>query len=109
MKKTKENKTDFGIVPLSDRVVLRPLKKEELEKKSASGIIIPDTVSNKEKPEQAQVVAVGPGKYDDGAIIPMTLKVGDRVIFSKYGFEELKHEGEEYYIISESQILAIIK
>ncbi|MBP9816936.1 MAG: co-chaperone GroES [Candidatus Pacebacteria bacterium] len=94
-----------SIEPLSDRVVVRPLSASETV--SASGIIIPDTV-NKEKPEQGTVVAVGPGKYDDGDLVPMTVKKGDVVLFSKYGFDDVKIDGEEYYIISEANILAII-
>ena len=96
------------IIPIGDKVLIKPISPEELEKKSLSGIIIPDTVS-KEKPEQGKVIAVGGGKYEDGKLVPMTVKVGDRVIFSKYGYDEVKHDGEEYYILSESNILAIIK
>lgn len=97
-----------SIIPLGDRVLLKPMSVDELEKKSASGIIIPDTVS-KEKPEQGKVIAVGKGKYDDGKLMPLTVKVGDRVMFSKYGYDEVKVDGVEYYIVSESNILAIIK
>jgi len=79
-----------------------------MDKKSASGIIIPDTVS-KEKPEQGKVVAVGGGKYEDGKLLPMSVKVGDKIVFSKYGYDEVKINEEEYYILSESSILAIIK
>ena len=95
------------IRPLGDRVVVRPLTTEEAGTTSASGIIIPDTVS-KEKPEQGIVVGVGPGKFEHGAIVPMTVKVGDRVIFSKYGYDEVKVGGSEYYIDSESSVLGII-
>jgi len=99
----------FGIEPLADRVLVKPLSEEELSSTtSPSGIIIPDTV-DKEKPAQGKVVAVGPGKYDDGVLEPMTVKVGDRVVFSKYGYDEIKYEGEEYYILSESNLLAVIK
>lgn len=94
-----------AIEPLSDRVVVRPLSAAETV--SASGIIIPDTV-NKEKPEQGTVVAVGPGKYEDGKRNPMTVKKGDTVLFSKYGYDDVKIDGEEYFIISEASILAII-
>jgi chaperonin GroES len=102
---TQKSTKKFSLSPLSDRVVVRPLKKSE--ERMVGGIIIPDTVS-KEKPERGTVVAAGPGRYDDGALIPMTLSVGDEVIFSKYGFEEVKIDGEEYYIISESNVLAVI-
>lgn len=98
-------KSDIGINPLGDRVVVKPIEKEE--KVSASGIIIPDTV-NKEKPMKGKVIAVGPGKYDDGAIIPMQVKVGQTVLFSKYGYDEVKVDGVEYYILAETQVLAVI-
>lgn len=97
-----------GIRPLGDRVVIRMLTDDEAGTKSPSGIIIPDTVS-KEKPEQGVVVAVGAGKYDDGVRIPMEVAVGDRVVFSKYGYDEVKIGGTEYYIVSETNLLAIIK
>ena len=97
-----------GIMPLQDRVVLKPLTKEEMGTTTSFGIIIPETV-DKEKPEQGTVVAVGPGKLgDDNKIIPVSVKVGDRVMFSKYGFDEIKVAGVEYYIVSESNILAVI-
>ena len=94
------------ITPLHDRVVVKPADKNE-EKQLASGIIIPETV-DKERPYKGVVVAVGGGKYDDGDLIPMTVKVGDTVLFSKYGYDEVKIEGEEYYILSESSVLAIL-
>lgn len=98
----------FGLWPLGDRVVLRPLASEEMGDKRASGIIIPDTVS-KEKPEQGKVVAVGEGRWDDGVLIKPSVKVGDRVVFSRYGYDEIKYAGEEYYILKEENILAILK
>jgi len=91
--------------PLADRVVVKPATKEE---KSVSGIIIPDTV-DKEKPAKGVVVAVGAGKIEDGKLIPMHVKVGDKVLFSKYGYDEVKIDGEEYFILSESSILGILK
>ncbi len=100
-------KSDISLQPLGDRVVVKPADKNE-EKVSASGIIIPETV-DKEKPAKGKVVAVGPGKYDDGELVPMQVKVGQTVLFSKYGYDEVKVGGEEYYILSESQILAVIK
>jgi chaperonin GroES len=106
--KEKSDISKLGIVPLGDKVLVRPFGKDELEKKSASGIIIPDTVS-KEAPDQGEVMAVGPGRYDAGQIIPMTVKVGDKVLFSKYGYEEVKVDGKDYYIFSESSIMAVIK
>ncbi len=96
------------IKPLSDRVIVRPLTEEELGTVSASGIIIPET-AKKEKPEQGVVIAVGPGKWDEDGEkrITMEVKEGDRVVFSKYGFDELKIENKEYFIVSESSILGI--
>lgn len=96
----------FHIKPLSDRVVVKPEEKEG-EKKLASGIIIPET-ADKEKPMKGEVVAVGPGKVDDGKRVPLDLKVGDTVLFSKYGYDEVKIDGEEYYILSESSILGVL-
>jgi chaperonin GroES len=96
----------FSLSPLGDRIVVKPSEKEG-EKKLASGIIIPETV-DKEKPAQGTVVAVGVGKYEDGKRIPMQVKVGDTVLFSKYGYDEVKIEGVEYYILSESSILGVV-
>jgi chaperonin GroES len=97
----------FSFTPLGDRIVVKPAEKEG-EKKLASGIIIPDSV-DKEKPAQGTVVAVGEGKYDDGARIPLQVKVGDLVLFSRYGYDEVKIEGQEYYILAESNVLGIVK
>jgi chaperonin GroES len=97
-------KSKVSISPLSDRVVVQPFAKEEI---SSSGIIIPDT-AKQDKPERGTVVATGPGKYEDGSHSPMTVKVGDVVLFSKYGYEEVKIDGQEYFILSESAILAKI-
>lgn len=97
-----------GIVqPLGDRVLVRP---EEVDEEfSASGFILPDS-AHKEKPERGTVVAVGEGKRNEkGDILPMRIKPGDTVIFSKYGFDEIKIDEEEYYIVNESNILAVIK
>jgi chaperonin GroES len=98
------------LVPLHDRVIVRQLTEAEAGTQNAFGIIIPDTVS-KEKPEQGIVVATGPGKWDEDGErrIPMSVEVGDKVVFSKYGYDEVKVAGEEYYIVSEGNILAIIK
>lgn len=89
--------------PLGDRVVVKPGEKEE---KTKSGIVLPDTA--KEKPQEGEVVAVGSGKYEDGQKIPLEVKVGDKVIYSKYGGTEVKVDGEEYLILSERDILAIV-
>jgi chaperonin GroES len=99
-------KQNVPVSPLGDRVVVRPADTNE-EKQLASGIIIPETV-DKERPSKGTVVAVGPGKYDDGVLVPMTVKVGDTVLFSKYGFDEVKIDGVEYYILSEGSVLAVL-
>ena len=95
-------------MPLGDRVLVKPIDTDELATKTDSGIIIPDTVS-KEKPEQGKVLAVGDGRYDDGKLIKPRFKEGDRILFSKYGYDEIKIEDEELFIIKEENILAIIK
>jgi chaperonin GroES len=88
--------------PLADRVLVKPIEKEE---KTKSGIYLPDTA--KEKPQEGEIMAVGPGKMtDDGKRIPMDLKVGDRVIYAKYGGTEIKVDDEELMILRESDILA---
>jgi chaperonin GroES len=88
--------------PLADRVLVRPIEKEE---KTKSGIYLPDTA--KEKPQEGEVLAVGPGKMsDDGKRIPLDLKVGDKVIYAKYGGTEIKVDDEELIILRESDILA---
>jgi chaperonin GroES len=97
-----------GLMPLGDRIVVRPLDESEMGTKSPSGIIIPDTVS-KEKPAQGIVVAVGPGRVgDDNKRVPMSVEAGDRILFSKYGFDEVKVGGKEYFIVSEQSVLAVI-
>ena len=105
-KKNITNKNVSKIRPLGDRVLLRPLSEEEISKTS-SGIIIPDTV-HKEKPEQGMVIAVGDGKIVNDKKIPVCVKVGDRVVFSRYGYDEVKFEGEEFYLLKEENILAVI-
>ncbi len=93
------------IKPLADRVVLKPTEAEE---KTKTGIIL--TASAQEKPQVAEVVAVGPGAYsEDGKLIPMTIKVGDKVIASKYAGTEVKCDGIEYTIVREGDILAIVE
>ena len=92
------------IKPLADRVIVE--QSDVAEPKSAGGIIIPDTA--KEKPQEGKIVAVGPGRTDEnGKLIKMNVKVGDKVLYSKYGGTELKYDGEEYLIMSESDILAV--
>lgn len=88
--------------PLGDRILVKPLAKEEV---SRGGIVLPDTV--KEKPQEGEVIAVGAGKRSEkGEVIPMDLKVGDIVLYAKYGGTEVKLEGEEYMILRESDVLA---
>ena len=96
----------LSLVPLGDKIVVLPSEKEG-EKKLASGIIIPETI-DKEKPAKGEVIAVGLGKYEDGKRVPLQVKIGDTVLFSKYGYDEVKIGDQEYYIISESNILAIL-
>jgi chaperonin GroES len=89
--------------PLGDRIVVKPVEKEEVTK---GGIVLPDTA--KERPQEGKVLAVGPGKMtDDGKRVPMDVKVGDIVIYAKYGGTEIKEEDEELIILRESDILAI--
>jgi chaperonin GroES len=92
------------LVPLEDRVVLKLVEKED---KTQSGIVLPDTA--KEKPSKANVLAVGPGKYDEnGKLIPMPVKVGDVVVFAKYAGTEVKVDGEDYLIVRASDLLAVM-
>ena len=100
-KKVEGNMT-VKLQPLADRVVVKPVPKEE---KTKSGIYIPDTA--KERPQEGEIIAVGPGRLtDDGKRIAMDLKVGDRVIYAKYGGSEIKIEDQELVIMRESDILA---
>ena len=92
------------LVPLGDRVVIKQLVAEETTK---SGIVIPG--QNKEKPQQAEVVAVGPGGMVDGKEVKMEVKVGDQVIYSKYAGTEVKLDGEEYIIVRQNDILAVVE
>lgn len=97
------------IKPLGDRVLVEPLSDEEREKTTKLGIVIPDTVE-KEKSEKGKVVAVGPGRTtDQGNLIPLSVKRGQTVIFSKYGPDEIKVGEKEYYIIKEENILAVLE
>lgn len=91
--------------PLADRIVVKALAQEE---KTKGGIVLPDTA--KEKPQEGEVLAIGPGKLlDDGTRAAMEVKVGDKVIYSKYGGTEVKVDGQEYLILKESDVLAISK
>ena len=92
------------IKPLEDRIVVKTL---EAETTTASGLVIPDTA--KEKPQEGEVLAVGPGRIDDkGNRVPLDIKVGDKVIYSKYGGTEVKYGGVEYLILSSRDVLAIV-
>ena len=92
------------LVPLGDRVVLKQVEAEETTK---SGIVLPG--QNKEKPQQAEVVAVGPGGMVDGKEVTMLVSVGDKVIYSKYAGTEVEIDGAEYLVVKQNDILAIIK
>ena len=95
----------MNLRPLGDRVVLKPVEREERTK---SGIVLPDTA--KEKPQEGLVEAVGPGRIlDNGTKVPMELKVGDRVLFTSYAGNEVTIEGEEYLIMTEDDILAVVE
>src|SRR6202035_4449859 len=98
--------TKVVIKPLEDRIVVRPL---EAEQTTASGLVIPDTA--KEKPQEGEVLAVGPGRFDDAGTkrVPIDVKVGDVVLYSKYGGTEVKYSGEEYLVLSARDVLAIIE
>lgn len=99
----------LGVRPLADRVIVEPLSEMERGKVTKSGIFIPET-AEKERSEQGMIVAVGPGKRDDdGKLVPMNVKVGEKVMFAKYGPDEIKIDGKEYFILSESSILAVIE
>ncbi|MCY0869937.1 MAG: co-chaperone GroES [Firmicutes bacterium] len=93
-----------ALKPLADRVVVRALEREE---KTASGIVLPDTV--KEKPQEGEVLAVGPGRFEDGQRVAPAVKVGDRVLYSKYGGTEVKVGDEELLIMRESDVLAVLE
>jgi chaperonin GroES len=95
-----------SIKPLEDRIVVKPL---DAEQTTASGLVIPDTA--KEKPQEGEVLAVGPGRFDDEGEkrIPLDVKVGDTVLYSKYGGTEVKYSGEEYLILSARDVLAVIE
>ena len=97
--------TKVVLKPLEDRIVVKPL---EAEQTTASGLVIPDTA--KEKPQEGKVLAVGPGRVDDkGTRVPVDVKVGDVVLYSKYGGTEVKYSGEEYLVLSARDVLAVIE
>lgn len=95
----------MNLQPLEDRIVVRPAEAEE---KTASGLVIPD--SAKEKPQQGEVLAVGPGRRSDtGELIPLDISVGDTVVYSKYGGTEISNDGEDLLILAGRDILAVVK
>ena len=92
--------------PLNDHVVVKPTKEDEVTK---AGIVLPDTI-DKERPEKGEVIAIGEGKLlDNGQRAPMSVKIGDKIMFKKYSPDEIKIDNEEYLILSQSDILAIIE
>jgi len=96
----------MNIKPLSDHILVEPLKEEE---KTKAGILLPET-AEKERPEQGRVVAVGPGrKTNAGKIIPIDIKAGDKILFTKYSPNEIKVDGKEYLILKQEDILAILE
>jgi chaperonin GroES len=92
----------FSLKPLEDRIVVTAIEEEGT---TASGLVIPDTA--KERPQEGEVIAVGPGRFEDGQRIPMDVAVGDKVIYSKYGGTEVKIDGVEYLILSARDVLAV--
>ena len=92
-----------SIKPLEDRILVKAI---DAEQTTASGLVIPDTA--KEKPQEGEVLAVGPGRFEDGQRLPLDIKVGDKVIYSKYGGTEVKYNGEEYLILSSRDVLAVL-
>jgi len=107
-------KSKTKIRPFGDRVLIKPFTEDDLRQKEARAqktsfdIILPESVT-KEKSAQGKILAVGEGKWIDGELVPVRAKVGDTVIFSKYGYDEVEHENEELYLMKEENILAIIE
>lgn len=103
----KDTKKRIGIRPMQDRVLIKEISADERVKKTASGIILPDTVSEDRGAKQGTIVAVGPGRFEDGKLVPMTVKEGEDVLF-EWG-TKIKYDGQDYYVIAESSILAVVK
>ena len=97
------NKTATKISPLADRVVVKPLEESETMR---GGLYIPDTA--KEKPQQGEIMAVGPGRFEEGKRVPMELKVGDKVLYGKYSGTEITLEGDAVLILRETDVLAVV-
>ncbi len=98
-----KSETAAKVTPLADRVVIKALEESE---QMRGGLYIPDTA--KEKPQEGEIVAVGPGKYEDGKLVPMGVKVGDKVLYGKYSGTEVTIEGDALLILRESDVLAVI-
>ena len=96
--------TKVAIKQLEDRIVVQA---NDAESTTASGLVIPDTA--KEKPQEGTVLAVGPGRFEDGNRVPLDVQVGDKVLYSKYGGTEVKYAGEEYLVLSARDVLAVIE
>ena len=97
------NKTATKISPLADRVVVKPLEESETMR---GGLYIQDTA--KEKPQQGEILSVGPGRYEEGKRVPMELKVGDKVLYGKYSGTEITLEGDQVLILRETDVLAVV-
>lgn len=96
----------MNLRPLGDRLVVKAIAKDEMTK---SGLVLPDTAS-KERPQEGEVIAVGPGKMsENGTLIAMTVKIGDKVLFKKYAPDEFKFDGKEYLVLSEQDLLAVVE
>jgi chaperonin GroES len=103
-KVTTATSSKVSIRPLEDRIVVQAV---EAETTTASGLVIPDTA--KEKPQEGIVLALGPGRFEDGKRVPLDVKEGDRVLYSKYGGTEVKYNNEEYLVLSARDVLAVIE
>ncbi|OEV03506.1 co-chaperone GroES [Streptomyces oceani] len=101
---TTATSSKVAIKPLEDRIVVQPLDAEET---TASGLVIPDTA--KEKPQEGTVLAVGPGRFEDGNRLPLDVSVGDIVLYSKYGGTEVKYQGDDYLVLSARDVLAVVE
>jgi chaperonin GroES len=101
---TTATSSKVAIRPLEDRIVVQAV---EAETTTASGLVIPDTA--KEKPQEGIVLAIGPGRFEDGKRVPLDVKEGDRVLYSKYGGTEVKYNNEEYLVLSARDVLAVIE
>jgi|SRR3989344_651208 len=107
MKKETGKKSPLKVKPLGDRVLISEIEEKDGERMSKGGIIIPETVSEDKGAKKGKVVAVGEGRYEDGKRIPVSVSVGDTVLF-QWG-DQVKISGEEYHIVSESNIIAVVK